>query len=68
MKNDYSLRLREIHNQVNEMVFSTENLVEIILLFKETIRIQKQINRHRRKNNCLNNLLNTVSNFTQYYE
>jgi hypothetical protein len=59
MKHDYALRLKEIYSIVNKMVFSKENLLEIVLLFKETIKIQKKINKHRRKNHCLNYLLNT---------
>jgi len=55
----YPARLKEIYCQVQKMNFSTDNMIELVLLFKESIRIAKKGNRHRSKNSCLNYLLNT---------
>ncbi len=57
-KND-SLRLKEIHDLVQKMNFSTDNLIELVLLFKESIKITKKVNPRKSKNLCLNYLLKT---------
>ncbi len=59
MKKSYPDRLREIHFQVQKMNFSTDNMLEIILLFKESIKIAKKVNPHISKNACLKSLRNT---------
>ena len=55
----YPKRLKEIHSQVQKMKYSIENMLEIILLFKESIKIAKKVNPHISKNACLNSLRNT---------
>jgi uncharacterized protein YjgD (DUF1641 family) len=52
-------RLKEIYAQVQKMDYSIDNMLELVSLFKETIRIAKKSNPYRSKNECLNSLLNT---------
>ena len=59
MLNKYSVRFKEIHSQVQKMNYSSHNIIELILLFKESIKIAKKISPHISKNPCLKNLLNT---------
>jgi len=56
MKKLFPSRLKEIYEQVNKMEYSTDNLIEIISLFKESIKIAKGVNPHINKNSCLHSL------------
>ena len=53
------IRFREIYDQVNKMDYSVNNLLEIISLFKEALRISRKINPHISKNPCLAALKHT---------
>jgi zona occludens toxin (predicted ATPase) len=57
-KND-SFRLKEIHDLVMKMNYTTDNLIDIVSLFKESIEITKKFNPRKSKNLCLNYLLKT---------
>ena len=59
MHKKYPDRFKEIYSAVQKMDFSTDNMLELVSLFKESIRIAKKNNPHRSKNVCLNYLLNT---------
>lgn len=59
MKSRKSDQLNEILNMVSNLEYSKENVVEIISLFKKSIMIAKNINKHRSKNPLLNALLIT---------
>ncbi|MDO9581047.1 MAG: hypothetical protein Q7J06_10870 [Bacteroidales bacterium] len=54
-----SLRLQEIHDQVNRMDYSIDNVLEIISLFKEALKITRKTNPHISRNRCLAALKHT---------
>ena len=53
MKKLSPFRIKEIYDQVDNMEYSTDNILEIINLFKETHRIARKANPHISKNPCL---------------
>ena len=55
----YPSRLKEIHDLVKSMNYSIDNMLEIINLFKESLRIAKKVSPHIKKNHCLQSLSNT---------
>jgi len=54
-----SFRLKEIHDLVMKMNYTTDNLIDLVSLFKESIEITKKFNPRKSKNLCLNYLLKT---------